>query len=193
MKIKGGVASHGEAVVDAQGRLLVDVSGLTPGGNGFPEFISIQHGQAVDDMVVTAVSQNYEWTQVNFASVPAIMTLNAGDELTVVQGGVYMIDWRILVRHTAGTVVPFWVTVFQELDEGGVGAWSPINGTLSAHSIEFDPGGGQTIFTIAGHVVTSFAATDKIRLRIRRGAGAATTVSTDGANGSTWTLTRIAA
>ena len=31
MKIKGGVASHGEAVVDAQGRLLVDIAG---GGGG---------------------------------------------------------------------------------------------------------------------------------------------------------------
>ena len=194
MKIKGGVASHGEAVVDAQGRLLVDIAGGGGnGGNGFPEFISIAHNQAGDDMVVTAVSQNYEWSMVNFASAPAIMTLNASDELTVVQGGTYMIDWRILVRHSAGTVFPFWVTVFMDIDEGGAGAWSPITGTLSANSIEFDPGGGQAIFTIAGHVVTSFAATDKIRLRIRRGAGAATTVVTDGGNGSTLTFTRIAA
>lgn len=193
MKIKGGIASKNEAVVDSQGRLAVDVSGLTPAGNSLPQYISIAHNQAGDNLTVTTSNQNYAWTQVNFASTPALMTLDASDELTVVTGGIYMVDWHIIVGSSGATVHPFWVTVFQEIDEGGGGSWSPITGTLTANSIEFDPGGGQTKITLSGHVVTSFAATDKIRLRIRRGAGAAVTVATDGGNGSTWSFTRIAA
>ncbi len=129
MKIKGGVASHGEAVVDAQGRLLVDVAGLTPSGDGLPEFISIVHGQPAQNIVITAVNQNYQWTQVNFASVPAPMTLDVNDELTVVTGGVYRIDWTLFLGWSAGTVFPFLVDCFQEVDEGGVGAWSYISGS----------------------------------------------------------------
>jgi hypothetical protein len=110
VKIKGGIASKNEAVVDSQGRLAVDISGLSVAGSGLQEFISIAHNDAAEDLTITAVNQNYQWTGVGFASTPALMTLNASDELVVVTGGVYLMQWTVLARHSAGTVFPFWVT-----------------------------------------------------------------------------------
>ena len=156
------------------------------------EYIAIKHSVADDDLTVTSSNATYKWTGVNFQSTPANFTL-VSDVLLFNIGGKFSIDYTCLFAGSGGTVFPFWAWVFIEIDEGTIGSWSSVTGSHTGTSIEFDPGGGQTKISNSCRVITSVAAGDSLRVRVRRGSGAATTVKSDGAGGgSNWNITKIA-
>ena len=165
--------------------------GTAAAGAAEPEYIAIKHSSADDDITLTSSNAYYEWTGVNFQSDAGNFTLSAGDDLLFNIGGKFHIDWTLLFASSGGTTIPFWVTCFLELDEGTIGSWSFVTGSLCGASMSDDPGGGQTKMTVAGSLITSLAAGDSLRLRVRRGAGAATTVKSDGGNGSNWNITKL--
>jgi hypothetical protein len=158
----------------------------------FPEYIAIKHSSADDDITLTGSDATYAWTGVNFQSTPANFTLNASDELKFNIGGKFEIDYTLMFASSGGTVFPFWTFAQVEIDEGTTGAWSSVTGSFSGTSMEFDPGGGQTKISNTTKVITSVAAGDSLRIRVRRGAGAATTVKSDGSLGSNWNIIKIA-
>lgn len=156
-----------------------------------PEYISIAHSSAVEDITVTSSNATYEWTGVTFESDASNFTLNASDELLFNIGGKFSIDYTLVFASSGGTVFPFWMATFLEIDVGTTGSWAFVNGSLSGTSMEFDPGGSQTKISNSNKLITSVAAGDSLRLRVRRGAGAATTVKSAGDNGSTWNITKL--
>ncbi len=168
-------------------QLQTDVAGLETTAQ---EYIAIKHSSAGDDLTVTSSNATYKWTGVNFQSTPANFTL-ASDVLLCNIGGTFEIDYMLLFGSSGGTVFPFWCFAFIEIDEGTLGSWSLVTGSSTGTSMEFDPGGGQTKISNSCKVITSVAAGDSLRIRVRRGAGAATTVATDGGNGSNWSLVKI--
>lgn len=158
---------------------------------GEPEYISVKHSIAGDDITVTSSNATYAWTGVNVESDATNFTLNASDELLFNIGGKFSIDYTLVFASSGGTVFPFWTTAFLEIDVGTTGSWAFVSGSLSGTSMEFDPGGGQTKISNSNRHIASVAAGDSLRLRVRRGAGAATTVKSDGGNGSTWNITKL--
>lgn len=174
-----------EADVD---QLQTDVSSLEATAQ---EYISIVHSSAGDDITLTGSNATYAWTSINAQSTPANFTLNASDELKFNIGGKFAIDYSLIFASSGGTVFPFWCFAFVEIDVGTTGSWVGVNATATGTSMEFDPGGGQTKISNACKFITSVASGDSLRIRVRRGAGAATTVKSDGGNGSSWTITKI--
>lgn len=168
-------------------QLQTDVSNLEAVAQ---EYIAIKHSSAGDDLTLSSSDQTYEWTGVNFESTSANFTL-ASDVLLFNIGGTFSIDYTCMFASSGGTVFPFWTWVFIEIDVGTVGSWSSVTGSHTGTSMEFDPGGGQTKISNSCRVITSVAVGDSLRLRCRRGAGAATTVKSDGGNGSNWNITKI--
>lgn len=178
-------------VTDAEAditQLQTDVSSLETTAQ---EYIAIKHSSAGDDLTVTGSNASYIWTGVNFQSTPANFTLNANQEdLLFNIGGKFAIDWHLLFGSSGGTAVPYWIFCFLEVDEGTQGSWSQITGTVCAASITTDPGGGQAKLHLHSKVITSVAAGDSIRIRVRR-IGAATTVTSDGSNGGNLNVTKL--
>jgi hypothetical protein len=167
-------------------------SGAAAGGLTELDYIAIKHSSAGDDITVTSSNATYEWTGVNFQSDAANWTLNASDELVFSAiGGKFAIDWTLLFGGGGAPPTPYWVTSFLEIDEGSIGSWSFVTGSLCAAAIESDPGGGQSKITIHQRVVTSVAQGDSLRIRVRRGAGSGVTVTSDGGNGSNWNLLKL--
>lgn len=160
------------------------------GASGSLEYAEIKHSSGVEDITLTGANATYGWTSKSQESLVDLVTLSS-DEITINVAGTYDVHWSLLFASSGGTVVPFWAVSFLEIDVGGVGSWSYVVGSLTAAGLSDDPGGGQTKISTAGSLIAEFAATDKIRMRVRRGAGAATTVKTDGGNGSSLVFTRL--
>lgn len=155
------------------------------------EYIAIKHSSGTDDITLTGSNATYAWTGVNFQSKASNFTLNASDELKFNIGGKFAIDYTLVFASSGATVFPFWVFTQIEIDEGTQGSWSPVTGSATGTSMEFDPGGGQTKISNSCKVITSVASGDSLRIRVRRGAGAATTVKTDGGLGGNWNITKL--
>lgn len=155
------------------------------------EYIAIKQSGTSQDVTLGTSNATAQWTGVNFQSDADNFTL-ASHELLCNIGGKFKIDYHLVVRSSGGTTIPFWAFAVLEVDEGTSGSWSTVTGSLAAQGMTTDTGGGQTIMNLSAEVITSFAAGDSLRLRIRRGSGAATTVKTDGSNGGNWNLTKLA-
>ena len=155
------------------------------------EYIAIKQTGTGQDVTLGTSNATAQWTGVNFQSDADNFTL-ASHVLLCNIGGKFKLDYHIVVRSSGGTTIPFWAFATVEIDEGTGGSWSPVTGSLAAQGMTTDTGGGQTILNLSAEVITSFAAGDSLRIRIRRSSGAATTVKTDGANGGNWNLTKMA-
>ncbi len=95
MRIKGGVASHGQAIVDSQGRLLVDIAGGGGGGNGAAALEwntrAITGAPiALNNVALTLIDLPVEVSQ-NGTSI----TWNAGNtDFDISESGSYLIGWQ---------------------------------------------------------------------------------------------------
>jgi len=161
------------------------------GASGSLEFAEVKLSSGGDDITLTTSNATYPWTSKTQESLVNLITLESNDEITINIGGTYDAHWSLLFASSGSPTVPFWVVSFLEIDVGGVGSWAYVVGSLTGNALSDDPGGGQTKISLAGSLIVELAAADKIRLRVRRGSGAAATVKTDGGNGSSLVFTRL--
>ncbi len=93
MRIKGGVASHGQAIVDSQGRLLVDIAGGGGGGGAALEWNTraiTGAPIALGNVAAVVIDLPVELSQ-NGASI----TWNAGNtDFDINESGSYLIGWQ---------------------------------------------------------------------------------------------------
>jgi len=92
MRIKGGIASHGQAIVDSQGRLLVDIEG---GGGGVAALEWNTRALTVGVIVLTNVAGTLIDLPTELSQNGASITWNAGNtDFEISVTGSYMIAWQ---------------------------------------------------------------------------------------------------
>lgn len=148
------------------------------GGGALP-YIEL-HQTATDDVTFTTSFSTWEWTSTAFDTSDGTLWTLGTDELTIDKAGTYRVEMLAMVF----TVDPSRILTTVEKDPLGVGAYAFLPSSSIFHHTNGSSGSGYSSFSI------TLAATDKLRVRVRRLAGTAGS-RTDGANGPVWRVTKM--
>lgn len=135
---------------------------------------------ATDNIVYTNTFSTWEWTSVAHDTSNGALWTYGTDELTIDTAGTYRIEMLAEVTVTD----PGRILVVVDKDPLGIGSWAFEPGSVIFIHADASNGTGYSSYT------ATLAATDKLRISVRRLTGSAPT-GTDGANGPVWRITKL--
>lgn len=148
------------------------------GGGALPYIEIVQ--EATDDITYTTSFATWEWTSVAYDTSSGSLWTYANDVLTIDTAGTYRVE---MLAQTFTVDISRALSIVEK-DPLGVGSFAFVPG-----SSNFMHANGSSV-TGYNSLTMTLAATDKLRISVRRLSGTAGS-KTDGANGPIWRITKL--